>query len=527
MGIQFDSFYQYEQLSAYLQRIEAEYDQYVNVTTLTQTKEGRNVYVVEVTDSATGTADSKSAYYIQAGLHAMEGAGVTAALHVLQSLLSEELNRDLLKEVAFYIVPCVDPDGMEYTLTTHAEIRSRYAPTGRKNELIPQDVNGDGYVLQMRWKDPAGPYKEHPNQPGLMVKREVGDRGEAFYQVVQEGMVWEHDGSRAVHPIRQEDFNRSYPALWRTDGNSTAYPFSQPEMKAIGDFMLAHPNIFAGVDFHCGTHAILPTDCKAPHEFPWEDWGSIVQVGKMAERITGLPYTNPADYGFGGNGSKTYGDSNDWAYMKLGISHYVVEVGFGLTSLGLSANEILSSDEKTREEYVRRLIAMHEERGNPILTPWEVCDHPQLGEVEIGGMMVGNARFMDPNDMRETAPKTTEFVLKHAAMRPHIIFATAEAVALGGGLYRIRADVGNIGGFSTEVMKGGGGSDMKHPVSIRLIEEGLEVFSRNKIYELQSLAPLGGSIELEWFVKMDGEQQHIVIEASHPRAGIVRQQVDL
>src|SRR5699024_1074472 len=216
-----------------------------------------------------------------------------------------------------------------------------------------------------RWQDPAGPFKEHPKEPRLMMRREAGDVEGPFYQVFQEGEIRDHDGT-PPNLMRRIDFNRSYPTDWNPKLDTTAYPFSQPEMRAIGDFTVSHPNIFAGVDFHCGTYGVLRFDGETDQELHPADLKTTLQVGKLAEEITGVPLMNPGQYGYGPAPSRMLASSTDWAYTKLRISHFVLEVGYGFTSIGLKPEEILGSDARDQEEFIRRLLTFHDERDSQI-----------------------------------------------------------------------------------------------------------------------------------------------------------------
>ena len=42
--------------------------------------------------------------------------------------------------------------------------------------------------------DPHGPYKKHPQEPRLMVAREPGEFGGAYFRVMPEGTLANHDG---------------------------------------------------------------------------------------------------------------------------------------------------------------------------------------------------------------------------------------------------------------------------------------------------------------------------------------------
>ncbi|MEG2596445.1 MAG: M14 family zinc carboxypeptidase, partial [Ruthenibacterium sp.] len=78
---------------------------------LAETVEGRSIFVIKITDFGTENPEARAAYYVQGGLHAEEGAGTTAALSLVEALLTHPEKRAILHDVIFYIVPRVNPDG--------------------------------------------------------------------------------------------------------------------------------------------------------------------------------------------------------------------------------------------------------------------------------------------------------------------------------------------------------------------------------------------------------------------------------
>lgn len=352
--LQYDTFYKYNEMVDFLIEASETKKDFCKLRVLTETPEQRKIYMAEITDYSTGQGKDKSGYFVQANVHANEGAGTTSALHLIYSLLFCDEYKELLQKVVFYIVPRVNPDGAEYALTTHGPLRSRYEILKKKNGLIPKDINGDGYILNMRWEDPTGPFKEDEIDPRIMVRREPGDKG-PFYRMVTEGIIQDYDGTDIVSGMRNIDFNRNYPVGWNIQDNSGPYPFSEIETRAIADFIISHPNIFAGVDLHCGTPAILRPSSKPDNEMNQEDLGLILSIGKMAERITGFPLMNSRDYREPWRiPVGTPGDSTDWCYFKLGISMYIIELGWGFSSACIFGDESFKADEKTRETVFMR-----------------------------------------------------------------------------------------------------------------------------------------------------------------------------
>lgn len=63
--VKFSEFYNYDEMVDFLREAEREYKPMLNLRVLTETPEGRNILLAEITDPSTGTAPEKGAYYIQ------------------------------------------------------------------------------------------------------------------------------------------------------------------------------------------------------------------------------------------------------------------------------------------------------------------------------------------------------------------------------------------------------------------------------------------------------------------------------
>jgi murein tripeptide amidase MpaA len=81
---------------------------------------GRDIWLVEITNTRTGPASEKPGFYIDAQIHAEEHATSATALYAIWHLLTnygsdEEVTR-LIDRQAFYIIPRINPDGAELSL---------------------------------------------------------------------------------------------------------------------------------------------------------------------------------------------------------------------------------------------------------------------------------------------------------------------------------------------------------------------------------------------------------------------------
>ena len=211
--------------------------------------------------------EDKPAYLVYGNIHAIEACGVHCALHNAQSLLQDE--RELLERIVVYIVPRLAVDGAEFFVNTGSRVRSRLwdgastqdyktqpydaargAPDGvmLPNTLYPADVNGNGWVAEMRQERPDGGFVVDPEEPRLLIKRRP-DSPPPYYKLLPEGLI--HDWDGGDHYRRQEtrasyydavrnprdwdgvDWNRQWPSNWATPtpgvGSAGAgdYPFSE------------------------------------------------------------------------------------------------------------------------------------------------------------------------------------------------------------------------------------------------------------------------------------------------------------
>ena len=79
MTYQFDRFLRYDELVAWLHEVADAYPELVTLETYGTSHEGRDLWLVSVTDSATGGHDTKPAHWVDASIHAVELTATVAA----------------------------------------------------------------------------------------------------------------------------------------------------------------------------------------------------------------------------------------------------------------------------------------------------------------------------------------------------------------------------------------------------------------------------------------------------------------
>ena len=113
----------------------------------------RDLWVIEITNFETGPGDSKPAMWMDGNIHAGEVTGRQLMMYFVEAVL-ESYGKDsivtrLVDTRTFYVMPIFDADGGESRLTQHPAW-----PEHKPEEHRGKDLDGDGYVTQMRVKDP-------------------------------------------------------------------------------------------------------------------------------------------------------------------------------------------------------------------------------------------------------------------------------------------------------------------------------------------------------------------------------------
>ncbi len=184
--IAFDRFYRYAELTDLLHAFAREHPDLVTIESIGKSHEGRDIWVLTVTNGATGPASEKPAFWVDGNIHATEVAASAASLYFLHTLVTQYGNdADVTRALdtrAFYVCPRINPDGAEWALADKPKwVRSSTRPYPFDEEdvegLTVEDIDGDGRILQMRIADPNGIWKAHPQEPRLMVRRDPTEVG--------------------------------------------------------------------------------------------------------------------------------------------------------------------------------------------------------------------------------------------------------------------------------------------------------------------------------------------------------------
>lgn len=303
------------------------------------TPEGRDLWLLTI---GTDPDRVRPAVWIDGNMHASEVSGSSVALAIAEDVLAIHLDaptsfhhsfpahlRRILKDVIVHVMPRISPDGAEAVLRTGKYVRSvprDERPNRAHARWIGEDVDGDGAALYMRKEDPAGDFVElraaaSDGIPGLMVPREIDDEP-PYYKLFPEGRIEHFDGVTIPTPDflsdNFPDLNRNFPFRWAAEPKQIgagAFPASEPEARAIVDFVTRTPNLFVWLNLHTfGGCFIRPPGDVPDAQMQPLDLAVYRQIGAWAEDITGYPMVSGYEEFLYEPGKPLFGALSEWAY---------------------------------------------------------------------------------------------------------------------------------------------------------------------------------------------------------------------
>lgn len=449
-----DRWLDHDEIGERLQLMAETWPDFLRLQSLGESHGGREMWMMTINNPETGAEMDKAAMLVEANVHGNEIQGAEVVLYTIWYLMEnydriDEVKR-LVDERVFYLIPSVNPDGRDYFLDgSGSGARTGHVPVdsdgdGLFDEDGDDDLNGNGVIEQIRKYVPGeGTHRISAEDPRVMVPVAPGEFGD-WVMLGSEGIDNDGDGRVNEDPVGGYDPNRNYGSDWQPNyiqGGSMNYPFQLPEARAINDFMMSRPNIAGFQSFHNSGGMILrPPGMAWYGDYPREDIRVYDELGETGERM--LPYY---DYLIIWQGLYTvHGGSIDWSNDGLGIISFSNELWNGgqYFNSPLLQEQARDPDSPISGFRSRYFFDDFLEFGDQYVE-WAPFDHPEYGDVEMGGWkkLSGrvNPRFMS----MELFHRNMAFTLYHADSMPLMQMGESTVERIDGDLYRVRVDIRN------------------------------------------------------------------------------------
>jgi len=266
----FIAYHTYDEITAFLTNLSVVYSSIAkSVPSIGSSIQGRNIYAITITGTATGT---KKKLFFNGGQHAREWISPATTVYIINQLVSlystDATVKSLLDSTILYFVPVANPDGYAYTWTGTS------ARLWRKNRRA--NAGGSfGVDLSRNWND-----------------------------------HWGGEGSSGTPT---------------SDTYRGTAPFSEPETKAISDYVTANGPFSGAIDYHSYSQLILRpygwTTALPPNDALAKTVGDTIRARILA--VNGVAYTSQPSWAL----YYTTGSAQDWYYSQAKIPlSYTIEL---------------------------------------------------------------------------------------------------------------------------------------------------------------------------------------------------------
>jgi hypothetical protein len=222
---------------------------------------------------------------------------------------------------------------------------------------------------------------------------------------------------------------------------------------AMARFILDHPNICGICAYHTHGGIILrPSMTRPDAAMGARDLALYKDLGAVGTRLTGYPTISTYEDFTPDKTKPRYGSLKDWTYEEMGLISFSPELWDLETEVGCEKVAYYNLRPRTEEVQAKVFAWVLENVGAHGYREWQKVDHPQLGPVEVGGMVyTWTYRNPPPRLLKALCHKMTLFNLRHAASAPWVRVEAASAEPLGADLWRVRAVVSNHGYLPTNL----------------------------------------------------------------------------
>lgn len=438
---------------------------------------GKRMIPLLVLAADAGEADRRPAMLLLAGMDGPRWSGTEAALVAAESLARD--HAELLRDVTVFVVPRANPDAAERFSGTP---RRDYSGDGiihdndrdgHNEEDAPRDLDGDGLITQIRVGSQQPPWTKpslvvDPAEPRLMRAPDPKAGEIPVFTVWTEGIDCDGDGRIAEDWPGGIDPERNFPHRWpEFEDEAGAYPLIAPESKAVAEWVMEHPQLFAAIVLgrHDTVVSVPDGKAKTPSGMPvMLDERDVQPYAELAKAWRELSGQKRAD------GKDSAGSFVAWMNAQRGVPTFATTLWGRPDAPPPEAKEAKDGeagakdakepkepkkDRKPADEEAAAWLEYSDRvRGGSGFVPWKRVEHPQLRDVEVGGWVPGFRENPPLGEVAGLGAKCAAFVARAAEHRPRVVLSRPTVLALGPGVWRIDSALANAGRLPT-VMRGG------------------------------------------------------------------------
>ncbi len=534
----------FKTLSADIQSLASRYQSLCTYKSLAKTHDGKDIWVLTI---GTGDKEQKPGVAVFGTVEGNYIAGREMALGFAENILTDSESADvknLLENLTFYVFPDIAPDAAEQyfaQLKYERKVNSGSTDDDRDfqtDEDPYEDLNNDGLITLIRILDPTGTYIESSDDKRIMTVADISKGQTGAYLVFSEGIDNDKDGKFNEDGPGGVNANRNFTYNFEEYGLNTGYhAMSEPETKAVADFLFDHFNIYMTIAF--GPQDNLDQPMKESERQNDPVLADPFEAGRGFMGGSGRGFSRePADRRLtsitkkdavinklasdkyheitGAKGSpqpsQAPGNFMEWAYFHYG------RYSFSTPGWWIAADKGKSAEAS--------FLAFAGKKQLPdVFIPWTEIKHPDFPgkKAEVGGIRPFVMYTPPADTLKDVVLANYKFIKALADMHPELEFLDMKTENAGENIFRVTLKVHNKGVFATMAETGLTNQWTRLMKITAEPGKGQTIISGQKIQRMQRLDG-GASAEFSWLVSGKGT---LAITAGAVNTGIIRTNIDV
>ncbi len=538
---------------------------------------GQPVHLIEIGPETASDKKSNPAVFVAANFEGTNPLASEAAIFLIQDLLN---NPEQFKNLSWYILPVGNPEGAAHFFNEPKEVNARnFRPFNddlddQTDEDGLEDLNGDGYITQMRVKDPSGTMLVDSTDARRLRAAETSKGEKGIFKIYTEGLDNDGDG------LYNEDGNGgtnngvSFPHLFKYHGKESGlWAGQEDEVFGVMKFMIDHPDIALVMHYGSTNFCMLPpkggrkgetslTALKIPRNYasmlnadPNKTY-SMDEVKTMVKAVVppGMEVDDAMIAGMLGLGAavnplpkdlkiytsysgeyKKYlkekgyptdrldpqaakdGSFELWAYYHLGLPSFSQDF-WGIPEMKpatpdstakpeASGKPGMAGNKPSKKPDAKKAFLSYNDsllNGKGFVN-WTAYNHPQLGEVEIGGEVPFASLVPQPEEIEKAISAQVPWIYELSKGIPELSVEAKKIKDIGDGIYQIEVWITNQGKFDFP-MAMGDRNKVPAPAIVILQGTGLEFLQGKERTPLGSIEA-GKKQKISWLIRTSKSDQ--------------------
>ena len=285
-----EHYYSYKELTELLNKLQQEYPEIFDYSSLGKTWEGRDIWLVKISDNV-NIEEEEAEVFFTGGMHGDEKQTYEVVIYTIKAFLENytspivnqsftERVRNVINNSEIYLIPMLNPDGVE--ARTRKNARPNNCPFG-KTLLRGVDINrNSGYKWELQDEHPFKYRRSFPYIEKINVRYPIFD----FRSIIGEGCY------------------------------RGPYNFSEPESMAIKQVVENH-NISIYVDYHSAANLII-YGWAWDNNYPIPNETVFFSIAQNISNMTGYVIKRSM--------TRNFGNIRDWMLAEHGVYTFVIEL---------------------------------------------------------------------------------------------------------------------------------------------------------------------------------------------------------